>query len=141
MLRGGTRGRNKAKHTLEASQNSLKGCLFKVQVQLTKGRRYKRRKESTGKKVVSSLDFQEDNTGAEKINTAGEVNAASIEVNTASKVNTGSIELNTARLLEQTGTTGEIKDKEKGKLLCSVKKLQRRQRNRSYKKKLALQKL
>ncbi|GKG11521.1 hypothetical protein Tco_0342921, partial [Tanacetum coccineum] len=56
---------------------------------IDKGRRYKRRKESTGKKVVSSLDFQEDNTGAEKINTA------SIEVNTASKVNTSSIELNT----------------------------------------------
>ncbi|GKF52254.1 ribonuclease H-like domain-containing protein [Tanacetum coccineum] len=32
-------------------------------------------------------------------------------------------------------------DHPKGKLLCSVKKLQRRQRNRSYKKKLALQKL
>ncbi|GKA30481.1 putative ribonuclease H-like domain-containing protein [Tanacetum coccineum] len=53
----------------------------------------KRRKETKGKKVVSSLDFQED--VAEKINTAGEINAASIEVNTASKVNTGSIELNT----------------------------------------------
>ncbi|GJS11909.1 hypothetical protein Tco_0368705 [Tanacetum coccineum] len=55
----------------------------------TGSKRYKRRKESTGKKVVSSLDFQEDNTGAEKINTAGEVNAASIEVNTASKVKLG----------------------------------------------------
>ncbi|GKF74757.1 hypothetical protein Tco_0224201, partial [Tanacetum coccineum] len=55
---------------------------------IDKGRRYKRRKETKGKKVVSSLDFQEDNTGTEKINTAGEVNAASIEVNTASKVNT-----------------------------------------------------
>ncbi|GKE88144.1 uncharacterized mitochondrial protein-like protein, partial [Tanacetum coccineum] len=67
-----------------------------------------RRKESTGKKVVSNLDFQEDNTGAEKINT-------------------------TVLLVK-------IKDKEKGKLLCSVKKLQRRQRNKSYKKKQALQK-
>ncbi|GKG19938.1 hypothetical protein Tco_0379739 [Tanacetum coccineum] len=46
---------------------------------------------------TQSLDFQEDNTGAEKINTVGEINAASIEVNTASKVNTGSIELNTVR--------------------------------------------
>ncbi|GJT97579.1 ankyrin repeat-containing domain, PGG domain protein [Tanacetum coccineum] len=53
---------------------------------IDKGRRYKRRKETKGKKVVSSLDFQEDNTGVqEKINTAGEINAASIEVNTASK--------------------------------------------------------
>ncbi|GJY62358.1 putative ribonuclease H-like domain-containing protein [Tanacetum coccineum] len=66
-------------NTLRTSQNSLKG-----------------------KKVVSSLDFQEDNTGAEKINTAGEINAASIEVNTASKVNTGSIELNT--VIEQDST-------------------------------------
>ncbi|GKA31751.1 hypothetical protein Tco_0718056 [Tanacetum coccineum] len=40
------------------------------QVKFDKGRRYKRRKETKGKKVVSSLDFQEDNTGAEKINTA-----------------------------------------------------------------------
>ncbi|GKE86213.1 hypothetical protein Tco_1559955, partial [Tanacetum coccineum] len=39
---------------------------------IDKGRRYKRRKETKGKKVVSSLDFQEDNTGAEKINTAGQ---------------------------------------------------------------------
>ncbi|GJT95888.1 hypothetical protein Tco_1091406 [Tanacetum coccineum] len=41
-------------------------------VKSLEGKEYKRRKESTGKKVVSSLDFQEDNTGAEKINTAGE---------------------------------------------------------------------
>ncbi|GJZ46140.1 putative ribonuclease H-like domain-containing protein [Tanacetum coccineum] len=80
---------------------------------IDKGRRYKRRKESTGKKVVSSLDFQEDNTGAEKINTAGEVNAASIEVNTASKVNTGSIELNT--VIEQDSTAGENKGQREGK--------------------------
>ncbi|GJS01537.1 hypothetical protein Tco_0318045, partial [Tanacetum coccineum] len=51
---------------------------------IDKGRRYKRRKESKGKKVVSSLDFQED------------VNTASVEqVNTASGINTGSIKLNT----------------------------------------------
>ncbi|GJR93123.1 hypothetical protein Tco_0265297 [Tanacetum coccineum] len=59
------------------------------------------------------LDFQEDNTGAEKINTAGEVNAASIEVNTASKVNTGSIELNT--VIEQDSTAGENKGQREGK--------------------------
>ncbi|GJZ37939.1 hypothetical protein Tco_0584130 [Tanacetum coccineum] len=41
----------------------------------TKDRRYKRRKETKSKKVVSSLDFQDHDT-AEKINTAGEVNAA-----------------------------------------------------------------
>ncbi|GJU14752.1 putative ribonuclease H-like domain-containing protein [Tanacetum coccineum] len=59
------------------------------------------------------MDFQEDNTGAEKINTAGEVNAASIEVNTASKVNTGSIELNT--VIEQDSTAGENKGQREGK--------------------------
>ncbi|GJR66253.1 hypothetical protein Tco_0012318 [Tanacetum coccineum] len=47
------------------------------------------------------------------INTAGEVNAASIEVNTASKVNTGSIELNT--VIEQDSTAGENKGQREGK--------------------------
>ncbi|GJV64463.1 hypothetical protein Tco_1475291 [Tanacetum coccineum] len=51
--------------------------------------------------------------GAEKINTAGEVNAASIEVNTASKVNTGSIELNT--VIEQDSTAGENKGQREGR--------------------------
>ncbi|GKA97780.1 hypothetical protein Tco_0825674 [Tanacetum coccineum] len=40
-----------------------------------KGRRYKRRKETKGKKVVSSLDFQEEvDTGAKEVNTAEGVN-------------------------------------------------------------------
>ncbi|GJS69826.1 putative ribonuclease H-like domain-containing protein [Tanacetum coccineum] len=68
-------------NTLEAAKTLSKVASLKSR-SIDKGRRYKRRKESTGKKVVSSLDFQEDNTGAEK------VNAASIEVNTASDVNT-----------------------------------------------------
>ncbi|GKB64097.1 hypothetical protein Tco_0920283 [Tanacetum coccineum] len=60
---------------------------------IDKGRRYKRRKEYKGKKVVSSFDFQEGvDAGAEQVNTAS-VNAAS--VNTASGVNTGSIKLST----------------------------------------------
>ncbi|GKF66754.1 copia protein, partial [Tanacetum coccineum] len=46
---------------------------------IDKGRRYKRRKETKSKKV-------EDDAGAEKVNTAGEINAAGEEVNTASKV-------------------------------------------------------
>ncbi|GJV06921.1 hypothetical protein Tco_1344577 [Tanacetum coccineum] len=108
------RGRNKPKPLLK---QSLPKTLSKVASlksrSIDKGRRYKRRKESTGKKVVSSLDFQEDNTGAEKINTAGEINAASIEVNTASKVNTGSIELNTG--FEQDSTAGENKGQREGK--------------------------
>ncbi|GJX29565.1 ribonuclease H-like domain-containing protein, partial [Tanacetum coccineum] len=99
-------------NTLEAAKTLSKVASLKSR-SIDKGRRYKRRKESTGKKVVSSLDFQEDNTGAEKINTAGEVNAASIEVNTASKVNTGSIELNT--VIEQDSTAGENKGQREGK--------------------------
>ncbi|GJT44963.1 hypothetical protein Tco_0953678 [Tanacetum coccineum] len=61
----------------------------------------------------SQADFQEDNAGAEKINTAGEVNAASIEVNTASNVNTGSIELNT--VIEEDSTAGDNKGQREGK--------------------------
>ncbi|GKA03290.1 putative ribonuclease H-like domain-containing protein [Tanacetum coccineum] len=50
---------------------------------IDKGRRYKRRKETKGKKVVSSLDFQEEvDDVAEQVNTAGEVNTADEEVNT-----------------------------------------------------------
>ncbi|GKB91495.1 hypothetical protein Tco_0963767 [Tanacetum coccineum] len=42
---------------------------------IDKGRRYKRRKETKGKKVVSSLDFQEEvDAGAEQVNTAKGVN-------------------------------------------------------------------
>ncbi|GKA12327.1 ribonuclease H-like domain-containing protein [Tanacetum coccineum] len=99
-------------NTLEAAKTLSKVASLKSR-SIDKGRRYKRRKVSTGKKVVSSLDFQEDNTDAEKINTAGEVNAASIEVNTASKVNTGSIELNT--VIEQDSTAGENKGQREGK--------------------------
>ncbi|GJR66569.1 hypothetical protein Tco_0012634 [Tanacetum coccineum] len=99
-------------NTLGKQAKLLKGCLFNVR-SIDKGRRYKRRKETKGKKVVSSLDFQEDDAGAEKINTAGEINAASIEVNTASKVNTGSIELNT--VIEQGSTAGENKGQREGK--------------------------
>ncbi|GJW10684.1 hypothetical protein Tco_1576511 [Tanacetum coccineum] len=53
-------------NTLEAAKTLSKVASLKSR-SIDKGRRYKRRKESTGKKVVSSLDFQEDNTGAEKI--------------------------------------------------------------------------
>ncbi|GJS83895.1 hypothetical protein Tco_0750436 [Tanacetum coccineum] len=80
---------------------------------IDKGRRYKRIKETKGKKVVSSLDFQEVDAGAKKVNTVGEINAAGEEVNTASKVNTGSIELNI--VIEQDSTTGENKGQREGK--------------------------
>ncbi|GKC81542.1 hypothetical protein Tco_1137259 [Tanacetum coccineum] len=104
-------GEEQEEENLEATKTLSKVASLKSR-SIDKGRRYKRRKESTGKKVVSSLDFQEDNTGAEKINTAGEVNAIGIEVNTASKVNTGSIELT---VIEQDSTAGENKGQREGK--------------------------
>ncbi|GJV15293.1 hypothetical protein Tco_1360616 [Tanacetum coccineum] len=62
-------------NTLEAAKTLSKVASLKSR-SIDKGRRYKRRKETKGKKVVSSLDFQEDDAVAEKINTAGEINAA-----------------------------------------------------------------
>ncbi|GJV88859.1 hypothetical protein Tco_1532797 [Tanacetum coccineum] len=105
-------------NTLEAAKTLSKVASLKSR-SIDKGRRYKRRKETKSKKVVSSLDFQEDDAGAEKvnttgeINTAGEINAAGEEVNTASKVNTGSIKLNT--VIEQDSTAGEDKGQREGK--------------------------
>ncbi|GJT10142.1 putative ribonuclease H-like domain-containing protein [Tanacetum coccineum] len=86
-------GRNKRKiipNTLEAAKTLSKVFLFKSQGHVDKGRRYKRKKRfyrphphALFKKESLKLGlFHEDNTGAEKINTAGEVNAAGIEVNT-----------------------------------------------------------
>ncbi|GKF56909.1 hypothetical protein Tco_0170446, partial [Tanacetum coccineum] len=59
---------------------------------IDKGRRYKRRKETKGNKVVSSLVFQEEvDTGAKEVNTAEEVNTGSIKLSTVSEqVSTGS---------------------------------------------------
>ncbi|GJS85650.1 hypothetical protein Tco_0752191 [Tanacetum coccineum] len=65
-----------------------------VQVQhIHKGRRYKRRKETKGKNVVTSLNFQEEvSTGVEGVNTAEGVNTGSIKVSTVSgQVSTDSI--------------------------------------------------
>ncbi|GKD15164.1 hypothetical protein Tco_1199571, partial [Tanacetum coccineum] len=87
-------------NTLEAAKTLSKVASLKTR-SIDKGRRYKRRKETKGKKVVSSLDFQEEaDVGAEQ------VNIASVEqVNTASGVNTGSIKLNTGD--EQLSTGNE----------------------------------
>ncbi|GJX35237.1 putative ribonuclease H-like domain-containing protein [Tanacetum coccineum] len=64
---------------------------------LLQGRRYKRRKETKGKKVVSSLDFQEEvDTGAKEVNTAEGVNTGSIKLSTVSEqVSTGSEQVST----------------------------------------------
>ncbi|GJY00575.1 hypothetical protein Tco_0357593 [Tanacetum coccineum] len=94
-------------NTLEAAKTLSKVASLKSR-SIDKGRRYKRRKETKGKKVVSSLDFQEEvDDVAEQVNTAGE------EVNTVSEINTGSIKLNTG--IEQASTVGEDKGQREGK--------------------------
>ncbi|GJS16279.1 hypothetical protein Tco_0410751 [Tanacetum coccineum] len=97
-------------NTLETAKTLSKVASLKIR-SIDKGRRYKRRKETKGKKVVSSLVFQEEvDAGAEQ------VNPASVEqVNTASGVNTGSTKLSTGD--EQVSTVGAEKstsDQDKG---------------------------
>ncbi|GKC63831.1 hypothetical protein Tco_1096429 [Tanacetum coccineum] len=76
--------------TLEAAKTLSKVASLKPR-SINKGRRYKRRKEAKGKKVVSSLDFQEEaDAGAEQVNTV-----SAKQVSTAEGVNTGSIKLST----------------------------------------------
>ncbi|GKA38224.1 ribonuclease H-like domain-containing protein, partial [Tanacetum coccineum] len=104
-------------NTLEAAKTLSKVASLKTR-SIDKGRRYKRRKETKGKKVVSSLVFQEEvDAGAEQ------VNPASVEqVNTASGVNTGSTKVNTGDEQlstgdEQVSTVGAKKstsDQDKG---------------------------
>ncbi|GJZ52920.1 hypothetical protein Tco_0607805 [Tanacetum coccineum] len=79
-------------NTLEAAKTLSKVASLKSR-SIDKGRRYKRRKDTKGKKI----------------------NAAGEEVNTASKVNTGSIELNT--VIEQDSTAGEDKGQRKREAL------------------------
>ncbi|GJV49697.1 hypothetical protein Tco_1439909 [Tanacetum coccineum] len=79
-------------NTLEAAKTLSKVASLKTR-SIDKGRRYKRRKEAKGKKVVSSLDFQEEvDAGAEQVNTA-----SAEQVSTAEGVNTGSIKLSTGK--------------------------------------------
>ncbi|GJT58523.1 reverse transcriptase domain-containing protein [Tanacetum coccineum] len=76
----------------------------------------KRRKETKGKKVVSSLDFQEEaDAGAEQVNTP-----SAEQVNTASGVNTGSIKHSTGDEQLSTGdekvsVVGQDKGQREGK--------------------------
>ncbi|GJV12142.1 hypothetical protein Tco_1353683 [Tanacetum coccineum] len=87
-------------NTLEAAKTLSKVASLKSR-SIDKGRRYKRRKETKGKKVVSSLDFQEEvDAGAEQVNTA-----SAEQVSTAEGVNTGSIKLSTVS--EQVSTGNE----------------------------------
>ncbi|GJZ32279.1 hypothetical protein Tco_0577715 [Tanacetum coccineum] len=65
---------------LEAAKTLSKVASLKSR-SIDKGRRYKRRKEAKGKKVVSSLDFQEEvNTGAEQVNAAQGVSTGSTKL-------------------------------------------------------------
>ncbi|GJR76633.1 hypothetical protein Tco_0088998 [Tanacetum coccineum] len=83
-------------NTLEAAKTLSRVASLKPK-SIDKGRRYKRRKETKGKKVVSSLDFQEEvDTGAEQVNTAEGVNTGSIKLSTVSEqVSTGSEQVST----------------------------------------------
>ncbi|GJV98337.1 hypothetical protein Tco_1553589, partial [Tanacetum coccineum] len=81
-------------NTLEAAKTLSRVASLEPK-SIDKGRRYKRRKETKGKKVVSSLDFQE------------EVDAGAEQVNTAEGVSTGSTKLSTGS--EQVSTVGDKK--------------------------------
>ncbi|GJV09162.1 hypothetical protein Tco_1346818 [Tanacetum coccineum] len=102
-------------NTLEAAKTLSKVASLKSR-SIDKGRRYKRRKETKGKKVVSSLDFQEGtDAGAEQVNTP-----SAEQVNTASGVNTGSIKHSTGDEQLSTGdekvsAVGQDKGQREGK--------------------------
>ncbi|GJT60428.1 hypothetical protein Tco_1003961 [Tanacetum coccineum] len=83
-------------NTLEAAKTLSRVASLKLK-SIDKGRRYKRRKETKGKKVVSSLVFQEEvDTGAKEVNTAEGVNTGSIKLSTVSEqVSTGSEQVST----------------------------------------------
>ncbi|GJW86004.1 hypothetical protein Tco_0159149 [Tanacetum coccineum] len=90
-------------NTLEAAKTLSKVASLKPR-SIDKGRRYKRRKETKGKKVVSSLDFQEEvDTGAEQVNTAEGVNTGSIKLSTVSEqLSTGNEQVSTVDAKEST---------------------------------------
>ncbi|GJY36521.1 hypothetical protein Tco_0421899 [Tanacetum coccineum] len=101
-------GRKREEQVEDISPNTLEAAktLSRVASQkpksIDKGRRYKRRKETKGKKVVTSLDFQEG-------------------VNTAEGVNTGSIKVSTI-----SGKVSTISEQLSYVKLCKIKKLSRR---------------
>ncbi|GKC09703.1 putative ribonuclease H-like domain-containing protein, partial [Tanacetum coccineum] len=92
-------------NTLEAAKTLSKVASLKPR-SIDKGRRYKRRKEAKGKKVVSSLDFQEEvDTGAEQVNTAEGVNTGSIKLSTVSEqLSTGSEQVSTVSAKKSTSS-------------------------------------
>ncbi|GKD82219.1 hypothetical protein Tco_1349058, partial [Tanacetum coccineum] len=95
-------------NNLEAAKTLSRVASLKPK-SIDKGRRYKRRKETKGKKVVSSLDFQEEvDTGAEQVNTVKGLNADSTKLSTGSEqVNADSTKFSTVS--EQVSTVGDKK--------------------------------
>ncbi|GJS07599.1 hypothetical protein Tco_0364395 [Tanacetum coccineum] len=95
-------------NTLEAAKTLSKVASLKPR-SIDKGRRYKRRKEAKGKKVVSSLDFQEEvDTGAEQVNTAEGVNTGSIKLSTVSEqLSTDSEQVSTVGAKKSTSSHDE----------------------------------
>ncbi|GJS36544.1 hypothetical protein Tco_0534926 [Tanacetum coccineum] len=105
--------------TLEAAKTLSKIASQKSK-SVDKGRRYKRRKESKGKNVVTGLDFQEEvNTGNEGVNTgsitvstgSGQVTTDSIKVSIPSPVR--SRREGKAPMTEEEETQASKKTKEK----------------------------
>ncbi|GJT58466.1 hypothetical protein Tco_1001999 [Tanacetum coccineum] len=92
-------------NTLEAAKTLSKVASLKPR-SIDKGRRYKRRKETKGKKVVSSLDFQEEvDAGAEQVNTAKGFNTGSIKLSTVSEqLSTGSEQVSTVGAKKSTSS-------------------------------------
>ncbi|GJR95223.1 hypothetical protein Tco_0267397 [Tanacetum coccineum] len=107
-------------NTLEAAKTLSKVASLKPK-SIDKVRRYKRRKETKGKKVVSSLDFQEEvDTGAEQVNTAEGVNTGSIKLSTVSEqVSTGKLQTKTPKRNER---CNEAKDERATKEVWKKKK-------------------
>ncbi|GJW13161.1 hypothetical protein Tco_0017294 [Tanacetum coccineum] len=82
--------------TLEATKTLSKVASQKAR-STDKGKRYKRRKMSKGKDIITGLDAEV------------EVNTGEVEINTGSiKVNTGSIEINTGREKINTGNAPAV---------------------------------
>ncbi|GKD98342.1 hypothetical protein Tco_1382239, partial [Tanacetum coccineum] len=101
-------------NTLEAAKTLSKVASLKTR-SIDKGRRYKRRKETKGKKVVSSLDSQEKaNAGAKQVSTAEGINTGSV------KLNTGDVQLSTgdeqvSNVGAEKSTSSPIKGQREGK--------------------------
>ncbi|GJY82732.1 hypothetical protein Tco_0496108 [Tanacetum coccineum] len=95
-------------NTLKAAKTLSKVASLKPR-STDNGRRYKRRKKAKGKKVVSSLDFQEEvDTGAEQVNPAKEVNTGSIKLSTVSEqLSTGSEQVSVVGAKKYTSSTNK----------------------------------